>query len=158
MDLHAIGMNLLNSVVTNLGSTLIGAASLWITYHIIPWFKSQKALNDQAHAQKEEKHQLDIGYAAKDALLTDVPDVVLEVKQTYLDGIQGAKTDDQKAIAKRKAIDKLEDLLTEEAKKALGLVIGDIPKYLETLIESNVQQLKLKTELPKLVAFDPAKQ
>lgn len=73
-----------------------------------------------------------------------VIDAVLTVSQTYVDALkaEGKFSDEAAEIAKNKAIEISQKLITEDAKNAIITVYGDFEEWLDTQIESNVKELK----------------
>lgn len=73
-----------------------------------------------------------------------VYDVVLTVSQVYVDSLKSSNSFDKEAQnkAKEMAVEMATTLISEEAKKAIITVYGDVDAYLSSLIESIVKQSK----------------
>lgn len=77
---------------------------------------------------------------------TDVLEkVVLTVNQTYVDQLKQSNsfTEEAQEAAKNMAIEKTMNLLTEESKKAIEMLYGDLTEYLEVSIEALVRANKV---------------
>lgn len=69
---------------------------------------------------------------------------VIAVNQTFVDDLKEKKnfTLEMQKQALQKAIDSVNGILDDTAKKVLKETIGDIDKYVETMIEANVKLAK----------------
>lgn len=73
-----------------------------------------------------------------------ISDIVISVNQTFTETLKReGKFDKESAeIAKNTAVDKAKELLTEEAISAIEQVHGSADMFIDTMIESTVNQLK----------------
>lgn len=80
-----------------------------------------------------------------DIIVDAISIAVTSVNQTYVDSLkQAGKFDDESAFtAKKLAMEKARDLISEDSKHFIELAYGDFDKYLENAIESYVRQSKI---------------
>ena len=71
---------------------------------------------------------------------------VIAISQTYVDSMKKAGKFDEEAQkeAKRMAIEKAKELITEDARKAIEQVYSDFDKFLDAMIESIVRESKIE--------------
>jgi hypothetical protein len=170
-------------------NAVIANGIAWIMNHLLPlvttfllpliykkfeaWMNKQTLLLEQQHTQKEANHESDMFYNTKLLLMGIVKDCVLDVSQTYMDALKAAKspnspggaevTKEEKDAAYSMCYSKVMAHLTPAQKDILTAGSGDLTTLVDTLIESNVKQLKMATEaakspaLPTSLTFDPNK-
>lgn len=132
-------MNNIDEILQNvLYLILVGIVPLLVKYVVT--FLQVKIAENSAKIDNDKLEQY--LFAATDAL----EKVVLSINQTYVDTLklQGAFTEDAKTTAKNMAIKKAKELLTEESKKAIELLYGDLTEYLDISIEALVRKNKLE--------------
>lgn len=73
-----------------------------------------------------------------------VTEIVTSINQTFTDSLKasGEFTKDSATIAKDAAVDKANELINEEAVKAIETVYGDFDSWLDVNIEAIVNKLK----------------
>lgn len=130
MDINEILQNILYLI-------LVGIVPLLVKYVVT--FLQVKIAENSAKIDNDKLEQY--LFAATDVL----EKVVLSINQTYVDSLklQGAFTEEAQIAAKNMAIEKAKELLTEESKKAIEMLYGDLTEYLEISIETLVRANKL---------------
>lgn len=117
---------------------LVGIVPLLVKYAITYLQVQIKKNSELIDNEKLEQYMI----AATDVLER----VVISINQVFVDNLKknGQFTPEAQATAKEMAIAKAKELLTEESKKAIETLYGDLTEYLEVSIETLVRENKLE--------------
>ena len=127
-------------VIRNCCYIIISSCSIALVKYLCSLIN--KKINElQVSTELKEKEKLN-HYI--DVAQTVISDVVLYVTQTYTETLKkhGNFSEEAQLEAKEMAMDRAKELITEECKKAIVVVYGDLESYLDVMIESFVQSYK----------------
>lgn len=112
-----------------------------VTVFIVTYLKTKVKENTEKIKNDELQKYLD---AATEAISI----AVITISQTYVDSMKKAGTFDEAAQkeAKRMAIEKAKELITEDTRKAIEMLYSDFDKYLDAMIESIVRESKIEVK------------
>ena len=112
-----------------------------ITVYIVNFLKSKI----QENVKKIENDQME-KYINSETEAISI--AVISISQTYVDAMKKAGKFDEAAQkeAKRMAIEKAKELITEDARKAIECLYSDFDKYLDSVIESIVRESKIEVK------------
>lgn len=130
----------MRNVLENICYILISGCGIALARYIC--LLVNKKINElQVSTELKEKEKLN-HYI--DAAQTVISDVVLYVTQTYTETLKkhGNFSEEAQLEAKEMAMNRAKELITEECKKAIIAVYGDLESYLDVMIESFVQSYK----------------
>lgn len=130
----------MKNVLENICYILISGCSIALVKYLCSLIN--KKINElQVNTELKEKEKLN-HYI--DVTQTVISDVVLYVTQTYTETLKkhGNFSEEAQLEAKEMAMNRAKELITEECKKAIIAVYGDLESYLDVMIESFVQSYK----------------
>jgi len=130
---------ILKAFIDLLSLVLIGTIPL-LAAKIISFINAKLALAQDKAKTENEKRILE-------SIQKTVETVVNYVSQTFVDTLKnrGEFTPEEQAKALKMAIEKTEEMLTEEAKEFIMANYGDLTAWLTTLIEAAVKTNKVPT-------------
>jgi biopolymer transport protein ExbB/TolQ len=133
------GSIVLKTFLDLLSVILIGVIPV-LTTKLIKFINIKIALAKESSQTENEKRILE-------AIQKTVETVVNYVSQTFVDTLKnkGEFTPEEQAAALKMALEKTEEMLTEEAKEFIMANYGDITEWLTTIIEATVKTNKMVT-------------
>ena len=129
----------LKALLDLLSLVLIGIIPV-LAVKIVNFINTKIALGKEKARTENEKRILE-------SIEKTVETVVLYVSQTFVDTLKasGKFTEKEQTIAFKMALEKTQEMLTEEAKEFIMVNYGDITAWLTTLIEAAVKTNKALT-------------
>ena len=127
-------------VILDILSVVLAAAIPVLTPKLINFINVKITLaKDEAKTENEKR--------ILESIQLTVETVVKYVSQTFVDSLKtkGEFTTEEQAAALKMALEKTEEMLTEEAKEFIMANYGDITVWLTTLIEATVKTNKTLT-------------
>ena len=133
------GSLVLKTILDLLSIVLIGVIPV-LTTKLIKFINIKIALAKDSAQSENEKRILE-------AIQKTVETVVNYVSQTFVDTLKnkGEFTPEEQAAALKMALEKTEEMLSEEAKEFIMANYGDITEWLTTIIEATVKTNKMLT-------------
>ena len=130
----------MNQILLNILYIFITGCGVALTTYVVNLIN--KKINEiQVNTQISEYEQLN---KYIDNVQDAIARIVLTLSQTVVDGLKasGNFTKEAQEQVKQQAIDMAKQMITEEAKKAIIQVYGDVDEFLNTSIESLVRENK----------------
>lgn len=130
---------LLKAIIDLLSLVLIGVIPVLAT-KLIGFINTKILLAREAAKTENEKRILE-------SIQKTVETVVNYVSQTFVDTLKnrGEFTPEEQAAALKMALEKVEEMLTDEAKEFIMANYGDLTEWLITIIEATVKTNKMLT-------------
>lgn len=130
----------MNQILLNILYIFITGCGVALTTYVVNLIN--KKINEiQVNTQISEYEQLN---KYIDNVQDAIARIVLTLSQTVVDGLKasGNFTKEAQEQVKQQAIEMAKQMITEEAKKAIIQVYGDVDEFLNTSIESLVRENK----------------
>jgi len=130
---------LLKAIIDLLSLVLIGVIPVLAT-KLISFINTKILLARETAKTENEKRILE-------SIQKTVETVVNYVSQTFVDTLKnrGEFTPEEQAAALKMALEKVEEMLTDEAKEFIMANYGDLTEWLTTIIEATVKTNKMLT-------------